>query len=184
MGWVIGGATADHLLVVEPGPGKESLVDGGPWRFSRKVGRPAASPLERARLALSGPLGLSASEAVYFIARTDEDGRLLRSACHYMISGERIDSRWWSLTVYDALTFRYVSGHDGRASWASVAPPLAGGGPWTITVGPEPGNAPWISSRNEPPGPLELLLRVYGPSKALRERLPRLPLPTIRRTEC
>jgi len=184
VGWVLGGRAADYFLAAEPMAGWGSRVAGGPWRFSEKVGKPAASHLERARLALSGPLGLSASEAVYFIARADEDGEALRSSCGYKISGESFDARWWSLTVYDAETFRFVSDHAGRASWTGLAPQLAGNQRWTINVGPAPLPEPWISSRDEPPGRLELLLRIYNPSDATRAQLPALALPTIEKTGC
>lgn len=183
-GWLAGDVVGERLVRAEPGPGPDRRVAGGPWRFSAAVGRPAASALERARFAVSGPLGLSASEAVYFTARADTAGQPLSSACDYRITGEPLDTRWWSLTVYDADSYDYVAGHDGRASWTSRADAIRGEDPWVIHVGPAPGDGPWLSSRAEPGGTLELLLRVYNPSDRLREALPAIPLPVIERTRC
>lgn len=51
-------------------------VDGA-WLFSDKIGAAAASGVERARVAIGGPLGLSSKEAVYFCCHP---GRWRRAA--------------------------------------------------------------------------------------------------------
>ncbi len=182
VGWGAGMAAGGLLSEAEPGAGR--LVGDGPWRFPEGVGRTDASALTRARLANSGPLGLSASEAVYFLAYTDGEGRRLSSHCEYTVSGSGIDARWWSLTVYDASTYDFLSSLNDRASWTSVDLDVQADEAWTIRLGPAPRPAPWIPTAANERTALELLLRVYNPSDGLREQLPEIGLPEIERNGC
>ena len=59
------------------------------WLFSDKIGSAAASGVERAKVAIGGPLGLSAKEAVYFIATHDTNNERLVSECTYRVTGPR-----------------------------------------------------------------------------------------------
>jgi hypothetical protein len=61
------------------------------WLFSDKIGAASASGVERAKVAIAGPLGLSSQEAVYFVAVTDNEGRALSSKCDYHVTSGVID---------------------------------------------------------------------------------------------
>ena len=87
------------------------------WLYSETIGSNAASGVERARVALSGPLGLSSKEVIYFIAQADNDGNRLSSSCDYRVLGQSLDTRWWSLTLYDSKTEKYVPNSINRSSW-------------------------------------------------------------------
>ncbi|MEO1189095.1 MAG: DUF1214 domain-containing protein, partial [Pseudomonadota bacterium] len=93
----------------------------GVWLYSDKIGAAAASNVERARVAIGGPLGLFAKEAVYFVATKDDQGAALQSHCTYRVTGQPIDTRWWSLTLYDSVTQHYVPNDVNRSSWNSVS---------------------------------------------------------------
>lgn len=77
----------------------------GPWRFWPNVGRPDIDPYLRARYALSGEVPLAATEGLTAVARVDEDGRSLRRACRYRISGPVPAALFWTIEA---------AGEDGR----------------------------------------------------------------------
>jgi hypothetical protein len=158
-------------------------VDGS-WMYSDKIGAAAASDLERARVAINGPLGLSSKEAVYFIATQDKEGEILRSECTYRIKGQPIESRWWSLTLYDSKTQHYVPNTENRSSWNSVSIPRSDNGHWEIKVASTPQEGAWLPSQQAPAEFFDLMLRVYNPSEETRAILPNIPLPIIERISC
>lgn len=154
------------------------------WLYSDRIGIPAASDLERARVAIAGPLGLSAKEAVYFVAPRDKDGEHLRSHCSYRVSGGSIDARWWSITLYDSETQHYVPNDQNRSSWNSVNIPRLEEDAWLIQVGSQGADEPSLHAPRERDRPFELMLRIYNPSEATRSTLPRIELPVIERIKC
>ncbi|MEO0549622.1 MAG: DUF1214 domain-containing protein [Pseudomonadota bacterium] len=154
------------------------------WLFSDKIGSTAASGVERAKVAIAGPLGLSAQEAVYFIATTDTEGRALSSSCTYTVTGPQIDTRWWSLTLYDTQTQHYVPNALNRSSWNSAVVPRRSDGSWQLTVANSTQPEPWLPSQQQDDQTFELNLRVYNPSDATRQALPNIDLPTVERASC
>lgn len=156
----------------------------GTWLYSDKIGAAAASNVERARVAINGPLGLSAKEAVYFVALQDSAGDPLRSQCTYRVSGQEIDTRWWSLTLYDSVTQHYVPNPENRSSWNSVSVPRTEQGDWVINVAPTPQETAWLPSQEEADQSFDLMLRVYNPSDATRAKLPNIELPVVERVSC
>lgn len=154
------------------------------WLYSDRIGAAAASDVERARVAIGGPLGLSAKEAVYFVATQDDGGERLQSQCTYRVTGQPIDTRWWSLTLYDSITQHYVPNDDNRSSWNSVSIPRTGSGEWVINIAPTAQDAAWLPSQAKPDQGFELMLRVYNPSPDLRKQLPKIDLPTVERVSC
>ncbi|MEM7663927.1 MAG: DUF1214 domain-containing protein [Pseudomonadota bacterium] len=156
----------------------------GTWLYSDKIGAAAASGVERARVAIGGPLGLSSKEAVYFVATQDDAGAPLRSQCTYRVRGQPIDTRWWSLTLYDSLTQHYVPNTENRSSWNSVSVPRSDNGEWVINVAPTPQDVAWLPTQEKPDKAFEVMLRVYNPSDATRATLPNIALPTVERVSC
>jgi hypothetical protein len=156
----------------------------GTWLYSDKIGAAAASSVERARVAINGPLGLSSNEAVYFVALKDNQGEPLKSHCTYRVTGQPVDTRWWSLTLYDSVTQHYVPNPENRSSWNSVSVPRSELGDWTITVAPTQQSGAWLPSQAAPEQSFDLMLRVYNPSAATRTRLPNIELPDVERVSC
>ena len=156
----------------------------GTWLYSETIGASAASDIERARVAINGPLGLSSKEAVYFIAVQDSERQPLLSHCIYRVSGKPIDARWWSLTLYDSVTQHYVPNIENRSSWNSVSVPQTDEGQWVITVAPTPQDGAWLPAQDTSDQSFDLMLRVYNPSEITRSKLPRINLPTVERVSC
>lgn len=154
------------------------------WLYSDKIGAAAASGVDRAKVAIAGPLGLSSQEAVYFIAIEDNQGRPLSSACDYRVRGSSIDARWWSLTLYDTQTQHYVPNAINRSSWNSVVIPRSGNGDWLITISQTLKDETWLPSQQGAGEPFELILRVYNPSDETRAQIPNINLPDVERLSC
>ena len=169
----------DHTSIFDDFEQTDSL-----WLFSDKIGAAAASGVERAKVAIGGPLGLSAKEAVYFIAIQDQQGERLSSACTYRVTGPPIDARWWSLTLYDSETQHYIENPINRSSWNSVAIPKNEAGEWVLSVAAEAQDGAWLPSQADGDRDFELTLRVYNPSAATRAALPNISLPKIERLSC
>lgn len=154
------------------------------WLYSDKIGAASASGVERAKVAIAGPLGLSSEEAVYFIALADNQGRPLSSTCDYRVTGRPIDTRWWSLTLYDSQTQHYVPNPINRSSWNNVAIPRTEDGGWGISISQTPKDHTWLPSQASEGRSFELNLRIYNPSDETRARLPNIDLPDVERTSC
>ena len=154
------------------------------WLYSEKIGAAAASSKERAKVAIAGPLGLSSQEAVYFIAIEDNQGRRLSSSCDYQVAGPSINTRWWSITLYDSQTQHYVPNAINRSSWNSAAIPKSENGDWVINVSQTSKDETWLPSQEKGDQPFELILRVYNPSSETRAKLPDISLPDVVRASC
>lgn len=184
----LSGMAAKHLTLMSINDHTAIFDDfenvDGIWLYSDKIGSSAASSLERAKVAIAGPLGLSASEAVYFIARTDDQRRPLRSQCQYRVSGTPINARWWSITLYDTKTQHYVPSAVNRSSFNSVNVPRGPQDSWQINVSQSEMKTAWLPAHREDGKTFELNLRVYNPSAELRAKLPQINLPNVEMTSC
>lgn len=148
-------------------PGSSSLafgdVDVGGWRSDFAIGSKAADPYIRARVARHGLLALAKSEAVYFTRAVDDDGKPLREACTYRLSGGPMPAGWWSVTLYNAASMLPAN----TDAALSIDASRAGTGAWVAVIAakrPE-GADHWISSRKA--GRFDLTLRLYMPEEAL-----------------
>lgn len=145
--------------------------------MDRLAGARAADPYTRARIARIGLLALNRGEAAYYIADRDGDGRPLREDCEYLVHGDAMPGRWWSLTVY--AHDRFLARNDDGAH--SIAAAGDGDG-WRVRLAPQPVDAAWLSSRNtlRP----SLTLRIYRPLPALVRDPMAIDLPRIERLGC
>jgi hypothetical protein len=152
----------------------------GPWRSSSLIGSPQASPYLRAVIAVNAILALNRSEAMYFTATEDGEGRPLDGACRYRVEGHDVDARWWSLTAYGADRFLIPNpGHRYSVTRNTVARDAAGG--WSAQIGGEPQVGDWIATA---PGRFLLTLRAYNPQPALAAHPETANLPKIVREIC
>jgi hypothetical protein len=150
----------------------------GQWSLNRAAGSQAAGPYTRAMIARTGLLALSAQEAIYFNLDRDENARPLDESCIYELSGQPLEARWWSITLY--ADDNYLARNHDHAF--SVDASRVGDGQWRARVSPVQGDAPfWISSRGARRG-FSLTLRVYN---ALDDFQPsEATLPVLRTVSC
>ncbi|MXP27887.1 DUF1214 domain-containing protein [Porphyrobacter algicida] len=164
IGVSVGGYSALAMGGLLPGSrGLDSAgVDVNGWHSDFAIGSSSANPYVRARVARSGLLALSRSEAVYFTTASDEDGQPLREQCDYRIFGAGMPAQWWSITLYDGES--RLPMNDDHA--LSIDASRLNGNSWSALISARrPGNGLWVSSRNA--GRFDVTLRLYIPDKNL-----------------
>ncbi len=159
----------------------EGAITNGAWTTGKSFGTADADALTRARVALGGLLALPAKEAMYFTARVDGAGKPLDGRCTYLVSGGKLDGRWWSVTLYEGVGW-LVHNAANRWSIPAHAADQHENGLWSFTVSPDEQPGAWL-----PTGGVEafdLTLRLYHPSAAMLADPAKGLLPTIQRQEC
>lgn len=180
LGWIaaviagvaLGLASAWAALSVGGASFSEEL---GRWRYNSAAGSTAADPYTRAIIARVGLLALSAREARYFTLYEDEQGRPLRESCIYELTGQPMDVRWWSVTLY--ADDNYLAQNTDSAHSVD-ATRIGNDTAWSARISPVRGDARyWISSREARRG-FSLTLRVYNPQRDFRASAETLPVLT------
>ena len=129
-----------------------SVVKVGPWTGSTLAGSTDADMYTRAMVALEGLLALGRDETMYYMARHDDAGRPLRSACSYRVEGLPPLARWWSITAYaddfflfDAPNRQYsLNGSTARLDASGRFALVTGPRRWTACTGcPRPASVVW-----------------------------------------
>lgn len=159
----------------------DGMIPVGPWETGKSFGTANASTLTRAKVALSGLMALPATEAMYFTAQRDSEGRALEGRCSYRVSGGTLDGRWWSITLYEGEGWLVKNAANRWSIPASAVSPDALGR-WSFAVAPRarPGN--WLPTGSAKA--FELTLRLYHPSAAIQARPDQAQLPIITRQDC
>jgi len=74
----------------------------GPWRTNLLHGSTAQDPYLRYIIGVWAVMALPSQETIYFGAHMDDTLQLLDCKYDYVLEGNKnIDTRWWSITVYD-----------------------------------------------------------------------------------
>jgi hypothetical protein len=147
----------------------------GHWRYNSAAGSTAADPYTRAIVARVGLLALSAREARYFTMYEDEQGRPLSESCIYELTGQPMDVRWWSVTLYAGDNYLAQNSDSAHSVDATR---IGDDTAWRARISPVRGDARyWISSREARRG-FSLTLRVYNPQRDFRASAETLPVLT------
>ncbi|MBX3569973.1 MAG: DUF1214 domain-containing protein [Rhizobiaceae bacterium] len=157
-------------------------IHNGPWSTSLGYGTKATDMLTRARVARGGLLALPAKETVYWSAKSDAAGAPFDGDCRYSLSGQALDARWWSVTVYDEAG--YLVANDANiwsVNGANVTTDEAG--EWRVTIAPDrPADGAWLpGTRGQR---FHLTLRMYNPGPAFRAAPAQAALPAIVKEGC
>lgn len=153
----------------------------GAWSYSTGVGSEAADPYTRAWVALFGIWALRSDETMYASAEADSAGAPLDPNCSYRVAGGPIDTRWWSLTVYQ--NNHFVPNPDNRYSWSSTTVGPDADGRWEVVVSPQAQAGRWLPI-DPARGAVALSLRFYNPNPGLAAKLAAEPLPLIEKLGC
>ncbi|MGB5076673.1 MAG: DUF1214 domain-containing protein [Sphingorhabdus sp.] len=153
----------------------------GAWTTGKSYGSADATALTRARVALSGLLALPAKEAMYFTAKVASDGSALDGRCTYIVSGGKLEGRWWSVTLYQGDGW-LVKNAANRWSIPAHAANQGEGGRWSFTVSPDMHPGAWLPTGGV--RAFDMTLRLYHPSPSLVAYPAKASLPSIRRVKC
>ena len=132
----------------------------------------------RARVALEGLLALGRDETMYYMARHDDLGQPLRSACSYRVEGLPPPARWWSITAYADDLFLFDAPNRQYSLNDSTAR-LDASGRFALVTGHKAMEGwHWLPT----PGQrgLVLTLRLYNPGSDLQAAPERLLPPSIK----
>ena len=156
-------------------------LQNGAWRVNLAIGSEELGMYSRAAVAFGGLFAMQKSEAIYFSASTDDEGRPLQSGCDYRIEGTDLDSRWWSITLYGS-DFFLIPNNQNRYSYNGGNLIRESDGSYRIWISNSPRQGNWIPSGNEEK--LHLTLRLYNPMPSVYEQPDRIDLPRIIRDAC
>lgn len=190
IGIAIGGYSALSMAGLLPGDRRtQGPIEINGWYGDFAMGSEAASPYFRARIARHGLLALANTEAIYFTRTLDDDGELFSEECSYRMTGGKLPSRWWSVTLYDSNNFLPDNSDNALSFDMSLAQNQQAqnqqGEQWSAMISPtkpEQGDG-WISSKAS--GDFDLTLRLYVPDEGVLERPKELiDAPSIKKVSC
>ena len=183
LGLVFGLAVGGGLAWRATGSGFDhGAITNGSWSTSLTYGTTSTDPLTRAAVARRGLLALPKTETVYWAASTDSAGQPLDGACTYSMTGKALDSRWWSVTLYDRKGFLIANpARIWSFSGAAITPTEKDG--WRVTIGPDkPTSGYWLpSARGQG---FELTLRMYNPGPGFLKAPAAAELPVLKKEGC
>ena len=161
-----------------------TTVSNGPWTMWPSAGRRNADPYTRAHFARRGALALSTEVARTYSARTDSDGAGLQSSCDYAISGQDLDQRWWSISVFDRRG-KLVPNILQRHTYTRDTAAINADGTTLLTLSRDVGPGNWL-----PTGGAGRLVVVFSVidlkpvALTVKANDEQQSLPTIRRVSC
>ena len=150
------------------------------WGINYKVGNFGLDYLSRSALAVKGLAGLTAEEAVYAQSDFDTDGERLSGQKNYVLRFARDElppvDAFWSVSMYGD-DYYFVENPIGRHAIGDRTPGLEYGsdGSLEIQIGNQKPKRPGSNWLPAPSGNFYLILRMYHPQAAIRERQYRIP---------
>lgn len=178
LGLIGGAAFAVHQV---RGGISDGMISNGSWTTGKSFGTTDATALTRAKVSLSGLLALPAKEAMYFTAKIDSDGKSLDGGCTYLVSGGKLEGRWWSVTLYEGEGW-LVKNAANRWSIPAHAAVQSESGQWSFIVSPTEQPVAWLPTGGVKA--FDLTLRLYHPSATTIAESAKAPLPIIKRQGC
>ena len=161
--------------------GEKHNVVNGAWHTNLAIGSSGAGIYTLAFVAKTGLFALNKSETIYFIADTDDSGRLLNSGCDYRIEGQNFDARWWSITVYGEDHF-LIANQINRYSFNGRDVMRNADGTYRILMSATPKAGNWLPAGNQ--NQLHLALRLYNPQPSVYQNPAGVDLPRIIKEQC
>ena len=157
------------------------------WRIIPSPGDPDRNIYTRAAVATQGTLASKKPEQAYFLTEIDIEEQPLTGSCLYKLSGEDIDSRWWSINPYAEDGF-LIENSEKLYSYNSE----------TINYNPTGGYEIYFLGNNEfiaeisdknwlrvnPDENFSIALRVYNPGEEFFSNLKRVNLPIVEKVRC
>ncbi len=128
------------IRVLDKGNG---TVVAGPWQGAPRDGNMDIDPYTLAGNDRSSVLPLGSAEGLTFVARTDEKGALLSSACDYSVMGPMPSARYWTLSLLNTDGYPIANPAE-RYGFTSAEILRFEGDAVTITIAPEARSGDWL----------------------------------------
>lgn len=115
----------------------------GAWSAAPKNGTTGIDPYGRAVIARTGQLPVASGDGIAFIARTDDDGRVLDGRCEIVLHGTTPPARFWTLTLYDR-EGRLIANSANRYGFTSQEITRQNDGSFDIVLAPRARAGNWL----------------------------------------
>lgn len=153
------------------------ILKNGVWRGFPDMDL-AASDIQRAYIGKIGLLALRESEVMYYVASQDSEGNPLNHQHDYKLTGNNLNARYWSFTLYDGDHFlipnetnTYSMNLDNITFTDSTRTS------YEIIISPNQQSKNWIpSGKGEN---MSILLRLYNPHESVYNNKTTTPLPQL-----
>ena len=180
LGLVLGAVLASRAIQAA-GQNKNLVLRNAEWGYFASMDL-AENDLQRAFIGRIGLFALQDSEAIYFIANQDNEGKLLNADSQYLIEGQALDAAYWSITLYGEDHF-LIPNEEKRFSYNQVNVQYKDSlkGRYQIQLGGNKTMENHLPMRGEQQ--VNLLLRLYQPSSELYTNREGIALPSIKRLD-
>jgi hypothetical protein len=138
-----------------------------------------ADLLTIAQIAVYGPYALTKKEVIYLSASTDSEGNALDTKSDYVISGKKLDAKYWSITAYDENGFLIKNPINKYSYNLENVKYQADSTSYKINLSGSEKAENWLPISNVKN--VSLIIRLYLPSDKLRENLTVETLPVIQK---
>jgi hypothetical protein len=139
----------------------------------------SADLLTIAQVAVYGPYALTKKEVIYLSTNTDSDGNTIDPKADYVISGKKLDAKYWSITAYDENGFLIKNPINIYSYNLETVKYEADSTSYKINLSGSEKKENWLPVNNV--SKASLIIRLYLPSDQLRDNLTVEALPTIQK---
>ncbi|OXG02319.1 hypothetical protein BC749_10586 [Flavobacterium araucananum] len=139
----------------------------------------SADLLTIAQVAVYGPYALTKKEVIYLSTNTDSEGNTIDPKADYVISGKKLEAKYWSITAYDENGFLIKNPINTYSYNLETVKYEADSTSYKINLSGSEKKENWLPVNNV--SKASLIIRLYLPSDQLRDNLTVEALPTIQK---
>ena len=175
------GSVLASRAIQAAGQNKNLVLRNAEWGYFASMDL-ADNDLQRAFIGRIGLFALQDSEAIYFIAKHDNEEKPLNANSRYLIEGQALDAAYWSITLYGEDHF-LIPNEEKRFSYNQVNVQYIDSlkGRFQIQLGGKKTMENHLPMHGEQQ--VNLLLRLYQPSSELYTNREGIALPSIKRLD-
>ena len=179
-------AAIETVIAVKIYP-KIAFVKNDIWTILPSPGDPDRSIYTRAAVAAAGTFASKKPEQAYYQTEIDIEDQPLNGNCLYRLSGEDIESRWWSITAYASDGFLIENTEKLYSYNSETINYNANGGFEIYFLGDndfisDVSNENWLRVNQDEN--FNVSLRIYYPGEEFFSNLRRVNLPIVEKVKC
>ena len=179
-------AALETVIAIKIYP-KIAFVKNDIWTILPSPGDPDRSIYTRAAVAAAGTFASKKPEQAYYQTEIDIEDQPLNGNCLYRLSGEDIESRWWSVTAYANDGFLIENTEKLYSYNSETINYNANGGFEIYFLGDndfisDVSNENWLRVNQDEN--FNVSLRIYYPGEEFFSNLRRVNLPIVEKVKC
>ena len=179
-------AALETVIAIKIYP-KIAFIKNDIWTILPSPGDPDRSIYTRAAVAAAGTFASKKPEQAYYQTEIDIEDQPLNGNCLYRLSGEDIESRWWSITAYANDGFLIENTEKLYSYNSETINYNANGGFEIYFLGDndfisDVSNENWLRVNQDEN--FNVSLRIYYPGEEFFSNLRRVNLPIVEKVKC